>query len=202
LTLSNLGRLAEAAEDGRRSLELARGLGYPAGEALALADLSIAAHYIGDLDNSVRLARQAEQIPADIPGWITRLCTYVLALVLIASGDLAAAERSCTAGLAQSRDTGDLRNYTRLLVLMAWLDLQAGRTEDAPVHLHESLETAVRTGRWVHVVHGLVCCGYLCAATGRATEAATVWAAAMTLAPQGGFTDTGASRVSCTPGFV
>ena len=39
----NLGRIAEAAEDGRRSLALARELGYPAGEALALLDLSLAA---------------------------------------------------------------------------------------------------------------------------------------------------------------
>ena len=44
VTLTNLGRLAEAAADGRRSLALARELGYPAGEALALAGLSIAAY--------------------------------------------------------------------------------------------------------------------------------------------------------------
>ena len=41
--LTNLGRVAEAAEDGRRALALARELGYPAGEALALADLGLAA---------------------------------------------------------------------------------------------------------------------------------------------------------------
>ena len=40
VALSNLGRIAEAADDGRRSLALARELGYPAGEALALVDLS------------------------------------------------------------------------------------------------------------------------------------------------------------------
>ena len=44
VTLSNLGRLAEAAEDGRRALAMARELGYPAGEALALECLAIAAY--------------------------------------------------------------------------------------------------------------------------------------------------------------
>ena len=41
--LANLGRIAEAADDGRRSLALARELGYPAGEALALERLAVAA---------------------------------------------------------------------------------------------------------------------------------------------------------------
>ena len=40
-TLRNLGRIAEAADDGRRALAMAGQVGYPAGEALALADLSI-----------------------------------------------------------------------------------------------------------------------------------------------------------------
>ena len=47
-TLLNLGRLAEATEDGRRSLAMARELGYPAGEGLALRILGIAAWYAGD----------------------------------------------------------------------------------------------------------------------------------------------------------
>jgi predicted ATPase len=86
VVLSALGRLAEAVEDGRRALAVARELGYPAGEALALERLSIAAYYSGDLDGSVRLARQAEQIPADIPGWIARNCSTFLAEVLHVSG--------------------------------------------------------------------------------------------------------------------
>ena len=39
----NLGRIAEAAEDARRALAVAREIGYPAGEVLALGDLSLAA---------------------------------------------------------------------------------------------------------------------------------------------------------------
>ena len=71
--LSNLGRLAEAVGDGRRSLALARELGYPAGEAFALGSLGIAAYEAGDLDGAVQLAGEAEQIAADIPGWLARM---------------------------------------------------------------------------------------------------------------------------------
>ena len=60
--------------------------------------------------SAVRLARQAEQIPADIPGWIARDCSNLLTAVLTAAGDLAAAERVCAAGLARSRDAGDQWN--------------------------------------------------------------------------------------------
>jgi hypothetical protein len=43
----------------------------------------------------------------------------------------AAAERSCTAGLAHARDAGDLRNLATQLLIMVRLDLQARRFEDA-----------------------------------------------------------------------
>jgi len=70
--LANLGRVGEAADDARRSLALAQELGYPAGEALALAHLAGAVLRAGDPDSAVQLARQAEQIPADIYGWQAR----------------------------------------------------------------------------------------------------------------------------------
>ena len=60
--LSNLGQIPEAGEDGRRSLALARELGYPFGEAHALGVLAIAAE--DDLDEAERLARQAGRISA------------------------------------------------------------------------------------------------------------------------------------------
>jgi DNA-binding CsgD family transcriptional regulator len=100
VTFLNLGRIAEAAEEGRRSLALAREIGYPAEEALALTYLSLAASCAGDLDTAVQLARQAGQIPADIPGTRARWCSSVLTEVLTEAGDLAAAERVCAAGLA------------------------------------------------------------------------------------------------------
>ena len=67
--LSELGRTAEAVDDGRRSLAISRELGYPAGEALALVNLGIAALYAGDGGGAVQLVRQAEQIrPASPAG--------------------------------------------------------------------------------------------------------------------------------------
>lgn len=60
-----------------------------------------------------------ELITADIAGWIARLRSYFLSEVLTAAGELAAAERVCAAGLAQSREAGDLWNQVGLLPKMA-----------------------------------------------------------------------------------
>jgi len=81
-----------------------------------------------ELDSALQLARQ---IPANIPGWLARLGSILLAEVLTDAGDLAAAERTCAAGLARCRDAGDVQNLAELLIRMANLDLQAGRTENA-----------------------------------------------------------------------
>jgi non-specific serine/threonine protein kinase len=186
-TLLNLGRLSEAVVDGRRSLALARDLGYPAGEALALAGLSNTAYSSGDLASAVQLARQAEQITADIPGWIARARSYFLTIVLTDVGDLADAERVCAEGLARCRDVGDLWNLAGLLPKMAILDLQAGRDQDAAAHLRETLQIALRTGARGDVLVGLDNCGHLYAATGRYTEALTAWAASAELFREDGY---------------
>ena len=70
--LANMGRFAAAVGDGRRALALARELGYPFGEHLALIGLAIAAEHAGDLDGALELAREAGQVAADIPGWVAR----------------------------------------------------------------------------------------------------------------------------------
>ena len=176
-TLANLGRTPEAVRDGRRCLTVARELRYPAAEAHALADLSLAALYTGDLDSAVRLARQAEQITAGIPGWIARGGSITLTMVLTAAGELAAAAGICAAGLASSRDAGDLWALAALLTLMATLDLRAGRAEDAAALLREALQVNLRAGELFDLVNGLECCGELCAATRRWAEALTLWAA-------------------------
>jgi len=188
--LAMLDRPSEAAVDGRRALALARELGYPAGEALALNVLSVAAAYADDFAGFLRLARQAEQIPAgSIPGWITRISRIRLTSGLIEAGDLAAAERVCAAGLAQARDAGDPQSLTRMLTQLAQLKLRAGRLEDAAGHLREALQISTRTGDRIALLDGLDWCGYLCAATGRSAEAVTVWAARAALHQQGEFTD-------------
>ena len=57
----------------------------------------------------MQLARQAAQITAGVPGQIVRWCSYVLTIALINAGDLAAADEVCAAGLARSRDAGDVQ---------------------------------------------------------------------------------------------
>ena len=94
----------------------------------------------------MQLARQAGQISAEIPGSLARRCTRILTDALTESGDLAAAEGICAAGLARSRAAGDLSNQVRLLTKMATLDLLAGRVEDAAAHLQEELQINLRAG--------------------------------------------------------
>jgi predicted ATPase/DNA-binding CsgD family transcriptional regulator/DNA-binding XRE family transcriptional regulator len=173
--LLGLGQVPELAEDARRALAIAREVGYPGGEMLALASLALAATAAGDAGEAVRLARQADQVPGDIAPFMARSCRVVLAEVLIQAGDFAAAEPVCAAALAACRDAGDLRNLPEALYRMALLDLRAGRAGDAAAHLCEALRLALRTGP---VIWGpLDAGGYLCAATGRPTEAVTAWAA-------------------------
>jgi predicted ATPase/class 3 adenylate cyclase/DNA-binding CsgD family transcriptional regulator len=187
--LNNLLRTAEAADDADRALAVARQVGYPAGEVRALLHLSLAARVGGDLSGAVRLARQAAQIPADIPGRTARFGSLVLAYALTDVGDLAAAERVCAASLARSREAGDLLNVPELLQEIAKLDWKAGRIEDAAARLREALQIAVRTGSWLELGNVLEACGFLCAATGRHAETITVWAAMAALWGHRGFTD-------------
>jgi DNA-binding CsgD family transcriptional regulator/tetratricopeptide (TPR) repeat protein len=177
IALLNLGRISEAADDGRRSLAAARELGYPAGEATALAVLGLAAFYSGDPGGAVQLARQAGQVPGDIPGWVARMCIYFLTAALIEAGDLAAARHVCVAAVAWSRDVGD-QGLAELLIQMAKLELRAGRAGDAAAHVREALQIAVRADMPPSVENALDCCGDLCAVTGRYLEAVTAWAAA------------------------
>ena len=184
-----MGRAAEAAGDARRSLALAREIGDPAGELLALAELSLDAYYAGDHGEAVRLARQAGQITAGIPGTLARACSPVLTMVLAGAGDLAEAARVGAAGLVRARDAGDVRNQAVLLPRIVDLDLRAGRTGDAAANLREGLRLAVRTGSWLELRIGLSYCGNLCAATGRAAEALTLWAACAEIDRHEGLTD-------------
>jgi non-specific serine/threonine protein kinase len=183
-----MGRTAEAAGDARRALALAREIGDPAGELLALADVSLDAYYAGDHEEAVRLARQAGQVAAGVPGGLARGCSAVLTMVLAGAGDLAEAERVGAAGLARARDAGDLRNQALLLPAIVDVDLRAGRTGDAAAHLREGLRLAVRTGSWLDLLAGLSQCGDLCAATGRVAEALTLWAACAALDRHAGLT--------------
>ena len=172
-----MGQAGEAASEARRALAAARQIGDPVGEVHALVELSGDAYYAGDHDEAVRLARQAGQITAGIPGMLARICSFVLTMVLTNAGNLAEAGRVGAACLARARDAGDLFNQAVLLPRIADLDLRAGRTGDAAAHLREGLHLAVRAGNWLDLQPALSQCGELCAATGRAAEALTLWAA-------------------------
>ena len=184
-TLLGLGRIAEAADDVRRAVALARDGDDPAAEPLALAILSLVACVGGDRAGAVQVARQAERMSADLSGPVVRACGYTLTTVLIEVGDLAAAERACTTGLASARDAGDLWSLGNLLEKMVVLDLSSARYGDAASHLREALQTALRTGVRRKALEDLDCCGYLCARTGLFAEAVTVWAAVAALEREG-----------------
>jgi non-specific serine/threonine protein kinase len=187
LVLSNQCRVAEAAADARRSLAVARELRYPAGEAEALMSLGIAAANADDLEDAVQLARQALQIPADAPGWRAQSWRAMVTQLLMDTGDLAEAERSCLAGLARAEAVGDVDNGPWLLIMMAHLDVQAGRADAAAARLHEALKIASRTSDQTTLHNALECAGSWCAATGRFGEAITVWAAMTTLSQPRGY---------------
>jgi non-specific serine/threonine protein kinase len=189
VVLRNMGRVAEAADDARRALAVAREVGYPVGEAVALSELSWEASYVGDFGEAVRVARQAVQIADGLPPLLARSGSFLLAGALTRAGDLAAAERVSAEGLAQSRKAGDLRNQTVLLLRIAGLDLRAGRTGDAAAHLREGLQLAAQAGDWAELIGGLYHCGTLCLATGRQADALTLWAANDVLATRAGYAD-------------
>ena len=75
---------------------------------------------------------------------------------LIEAGDLPAAESACAAALTQCRDAGDMLNLAFLLMLMADLDVQAGRYQAAAAHLREALQIALRVGDFFDLTSGLV----------------------------------------------
>jgi len=189
VVLSNLGRIPEAVENGRRALALAEELGDPVAQIRALVGLTLAARYAGDLDGALRMAEQAHQVRADLPAWQEQARNSYLTKVLIATGDLAGAERVSAAELARVRDGEDKQYLPTVLINVVTLDLAAERFDDAAAHLRESLELATRTGARLEMLNGLDWSGYLCAASARPAEAITVWAAYASLATQMGLTD-------------
>jgi predicted ATPase/DNA-binding CsgD family transcriptional regulator len=189
-SLRDSGQHPEAAAEGHRALAVAREIGYPAAEALALDFFCQAAKISGDLDRAVQLGRQNEQLPADdMPGAIARTRGVVLTEALVEAGDLAAARRVCAATLARSRDVGDVYDLLSMLGWMGFLDLQAGRTSDAAAHLHEAIEIGVRADTPADLLGAMDWCGHLCARTGRPAEAVTMWTAYGAVWRQAGMTD-------------
>jgi predicted ATPase/DNA-binding CsgD family transcriptional regulator len=186
IVLVNTNRIAEGIEEARHSVALARAIGYPAGEALALANLGLGACYAGDLRNALAIARQARQVdPATIPGRIARWCTEVAALVQLEAGHTDLARASCAEGLSWARQASDLAGELLCCLTMARLEVRAGGLAQACTNLREALEIGIRTGSRADLAGCLDCCGHLCTAGQRWTEAITMWAAYDKLARAG-----------------
>jgi predicted ATPase len=175
--LLQAGRVAEAADDARQALAVAREIGSEGLEAVGLACLAIASWHAGDRDGALRLVRQAQAIPDEFAGGLDRVLSGFVTMALIEAGDLADAEQVCAAGLASCRELGDLANLSGQLWNRTILDLRTGRADRAAAHLREQLQIATDTGLQPVLLAGLDSCGHVCAATGRPAEAVTAWAA-------------------------
>ena len=190
VALANLGRTAEAVEDGQRALAIATELRHPAGQAMALSNLAITTYYVGEIGEALSWARQAQRIDREaIPGSLARVCDNIMGLVLIAAGELDAAERCCSEALDRCREAGDLQTQAALLTLLGHLDLDAGRLAGAAARLHESAQIALRIGDETELLNCIDNCGHLCAATRRWADAITLWAALDAYTEQAGLTD-------------
>ena len=144
--LRHMGRTAEAAGDARRALALAREIGDPVGEVLAL----IAAQLRRRLRRRPRRGGPAGPAGRADHGrhpWPARPVVQLGADRRAGRGRAPGRSRRVgAAGLARARDAGDLSNQAALLPRIADLDLRAGRTGDAAAHLREGLHVA-RAGR-------------------------------------------------------
>ncbi len=172
------GRIPEAVSDARQALEVARQAGYPAGEILALAQLSRTAHYAGDMAAALDWAREAQRVLASGElGWTIRFTGPFIIELLLESGDLTAARRSLADSLVWARETGNLTAQASFMLLTADLDLRAGNLDGSARHLREAIETGLRIGSPVRLPPRLDLLAHLCAARGQWAEAVTIWAA-------------------------
>jgi DNA-binding CsgD family transcriptional regulator len=170
--------LAEAATDARRALDLARQIGYPAGEVLALMQLSNAAHYADNAPETLKWAQLAQQVDlAQVPGWVARRYILYWALAMNDVGQGALGQQSCTDMLTTAEAAGDLGDQADLHETIVYIALQADQTAGVGEHLHKAIALALRTSNPLRLIDCLDNCAHLCAATGRWAEAITLWAA-------------------------
>jgi len=176
--LRNLDRLPEAEQNACRALTLAKQLGYLAGEATALTELSWAASYADDAERALEWAHEAQRIDASgIPDWTARTCGISLTVALMHAGQAAAAHQTCADGLARAQQAGDLHARADWLYYQAEIEMQAGSIADARTRLTDALDLATLTGDRMRALECLDACGHICAATGRSADAVTIWAA-------------------------
>ena len=188
--LLNLRRIPEGEQAAQHALAMARVLGYPAGEMLALVNLAEAARYDGKVQQALEWHRQASQIdPAQVPGRRAHERSQTLIKALTNAGDIAAAQRVCADSLAQSTETGDLAGQIAFRAEAADLALQTGQLTAAGEHLTKAIELALRTGYRFPLPNCLDISGYWCVQTGHWADALTVWAARAAWLDQEGLID-------------
>ena len=176
--LINLGRLDEGAEDARRSLELARALGYPAGQVRALTLLGAAAQYAGDHAGALAWLRQAEPIDSgNLPGRVRRSWLHTLTMNLAAVSEAAAAQRACEQGLELAQQAADLRDQAVFLLVISGLERDAEHWAVSRAHLREAIELATRFGTDLMVTDAVDHCAQFCAREQAWADAVTLWAA-------------------------
>jgi predicted ATPase/class 3 adenylate cyclase/DNA-binding CsgD family transcriptional regulator len=188
--LLNLGQIREGADEARHALGLARGLGYPAGEARALHVLGGAAGYLGDHEAKLGWLRQAQLVdPASLPAPLVRRCIIGLAIALSDVGEADEAEQQCARALARAQEAGDLRDQADCLEFMTRQALKAGRAAEAAAHMREGVAIGVRMGRDFVLIDYLDLCGHLCALSQRPADALTAWSAHAVLLGASGLLD-------------
>ena len=141
-----LGQAAEAVDEASRSLVMARAAGYPGPAALALACLAAATWRTGEKASAIGLVRQARRVPDELAGAAYRTLSLVVARLLAAAGDLAAAGLIADGGLASCREVGDLGNLSGLLWARAVVDL-GGRPPRGRGRAHPRAAAGLRANR-------------------------------------------------------
>jgi predicted ATPase/DNA-binding CsgD family transcriptional regulator len=175
---SIMGQSAEAAEDARRALALARQSGdRPAQVDALLVNGSHAAYVLNDHEQALVWYQQAADLAtAEVPGRRVRSIRRMQAYPLMMLGRYDAARQLWTADLAWCRDAGELAGLADVLAMCIYLEDLAGNTGAMAAHLHEAVDLNVRTGRRERLVECVDEGAFLCAATGRPAEAVTLWA--------------------------
>jgi predicted ATPase/DNA-binding CsgD family transcriptional regulator len=178
--LRNLGTTAaleQATSDANAALPLARQMGYPTGEAMALFELSVISSYEDDGEQALEWARQAQRIDrASMPGWRARVIEGLLPWTLEASGHLEGTAELLAETLAHARTAGDPRDQAEAHFMLAVVARKTGRLADAPPHLRQAAQLAAYTGYRMRVIETVEEAGYWCAANGQYDAAVTLWA--------------------------
>jgi predicted ATPase/DNA-binding CsgD family transcriptional regulator len=189
--LRNRGHLGQAAADAGTALELARQIGYSAGEAAALQELSVTSLYAGQDEDALAWVRQADRIDENrMSGWRARDVKNFVSFVLVNAGHADGAQNLCEQVLADARTTGDLGVQADALHLLAVLAFMSGRPSDAGVYLRETAKLAIQGSYLLRLIDILEETGYLCAATERHAEAISLWAARAAQNQAAGLLDT------------